>query len=65
MTEADALAEEVAQLLEKHPELIVHMRSCWECNEAHEWMKTGMKEPFNCPWCGGFYYKGQRLSKKP
>jgi hypothetical protein len=33
------------------------MRSCWNCNEAHEHLKD-RAYPISCPWCGHWYFKG-------
>lgn len=37
-------------------------RSCWNCNPAHEWMKTDMDTPYECYECGHIYFKGVRLT---
>jgi len=37
-------------------------RSCWNCNPAHEWMKTDTTTPYNCFECGHIYFKGVRVS---
>lgn len=33
------------------------MRSCWECNPAHEYLKNS-KEVIGCYECGHWFYKG-------
>ena len=40
-------------------------RSCWNCNAAHEWMKTDMETPYECYECGHIYFKGVRLTDDP
>jgi hypothetical protein len=39
-------------------------RSCWNCNPAHEWMKTDMETPYECFECGHTYFKGERLTEE-
>lgn len=38
-------------------------RSCWNCNQAHMWMKTDMETPYECLVCGHIYFKGERLTE--
>ncbi len=37
-------------------------RSCWNCNPAHNWMKTDMKNPYQCFVCNHVYSKGEQLN---
>jgi hypothetical protein len=37
-------------------------RSCWNCNEAHEHLKT-VDYPISCFDCGHIYFHGERLTE--
>lgn len=37
------------------------IRSCWECNAAHEHLKK-CEIPLLCFGCGNWYFKGTKLS---
>jgi hypothetical protein len=37
------------------------LRSCWNCNESHEYLKRSAFV-FNCLECGDVFYKGHNLS---
>lgn len=39
------------------------MRSCWNCNGAHEHLK-GAEYVFTCFECGHWYYKGFDITEK-
>ncbi|MEJ2248082.1 MAG: hypothetical protein P8Y97_00295 [Candidatus Lokiarchaeota archaeon] len=38
----------------------ITIRSCWNCNSAHEHLKRSNKVII-CFICGGLYYKGHKL----
>lgn len=38
------------------------MRSCWNCNVAHEYLRKS-ETPFHCWDCGHVFYKGVQLSE--
>jgi len=38
------------------------IRSCWNCNPAHEHLKDA-DYVFVCPWCGHWYYKGVDITE--
>lgn len=38
------------------------LRSCWNCNGAHEHLKE-CEIPLNCFACGHWYFKGIKLTK--
>lgn len=41
------------------------IRSCWECNPAHEHLKQA-EYIVACPWCGKAYLKGvEQIGWKP
>ena len=49
--------------LEKMTGLDVYMRSCWNCNSAHERLKQADYIIY-CLWCDSLYYKGESLEIK-
>lgn len=48
------------EILKKDPTNYI-IRSCWECNNAHEHLKDA--ELLNCLWCGNWYYKGIKITE--
>jgi hypothetical protein len=40
------------------------MRSCWNCNPAHEHLKEA-EYPFVCFECGNWFYKGFNITSNP
>lgn len=43
--------------MKEHADNPAALRSCWECNSAHEHLKT-LDIPLNCFDCGKWFYKG-------
>ena len=41
----------------------VVLRSCWNCNSAHEHLKES-KYVIACIWCGGYFYKGIEITQE-
>lgn len=60
--EIDTLREEAQKLVDESDGQLPAMRSCWECNAAHEHLKQSSDVVFVCFECGRFYYKGEYLS---
>jgi len=44
-----------------HKEVSTVMRSCWNCNPAHDFMKTWDNVVIDCFGCGRPYYHGHDL----
>ncbi len=59
MTRDEARAE-AAERLKKDPTDFA-MRSCWNCNEAHEHLKEA-RYIIQCFACGHVFYKGQQVT---
>lgn len=38
------------------------LRSCWNCNAAHERLKE-VEYPILCPWCGKWYFLGVEITE--
>jgi len=47
---------EAKKLLKKYPGVYPELRSCWNCNGAHEHLKE--HDLIMCFGCGHWYYKG-------
>lgn len=56
--EAIKLADEI---LKKDP-LNFTLRSCWDCNRAHEYLKD-CPIPLKCFLCGKCYFKGVDITE--
>ena len=39
------------------------MRSCWECNPAHAYLKNNQDSVIVCPHCGEYFYKGVKITE--
>lgn len=65
MTNQEISVEQARDLAEKymneHADKPFSFRSCWECNYAHEHLKT-LDSPLNCFDCGKWFYKGIDIS---
>ena len=59
----DVLREEALALLRKDNRSLI-FRSCWNCNSAHERLKTVDNCVINCFECGHYYYKGVDITKE-
>jgi hypothetical protein len=57
MSEVERTRRLAENLLTAHPEALA-LRSCWNCNPAHEYMKRNDDYVISCPWCGNFYFQG-------
>ena len=61
------LREEAKQWAKDNPNLGLMgpfiSRSCWNCNSAHEHLKT-VDYPIECFGCGHTYFKGERLTEE-
>lgn len=59
------MANDSATLTDLHQEAeekTVVLRSCWNCNAAHEYMRTWDDVVICCFECGHYYFKGQDLT---
>ena len=59
------MANDFATLTDLHQEAeekTVVLRSCWNCNAAHEYMRTWDDVVICCFECGHYYFKGQDLT---
>jgi hypothetical protein len=64
-TAAQVRAREAAtKLYEEHGTSIIQMRSCWNCNEAHEHLKDPDAGVISCFVCGHFFYDGQDITEE-
>lgn len=57
MSEAEATRRLAEALLMEKPEALA-LRSCWNCNPTHEYMKQAIDFVISCPWCGNYYFQG-------
>ena len=53
--EIDEARKKAIKILREHPE-VAELRSCWNCNPAHEHLKNHLL--VNCYDCGHWYYNG-------
>lgn len=58
----DKLREEAKKLM-REDENVLTMRSCWECNGAHDFLKKFDDCVILCPWCGNYYFKGVKITE--
>ena len=58
----EKLREEAKEWIQQHLEQWPIMRSCWECNPAHEHLKN-IDYPFWCLWCDRYFYKGVDITE--
>jgi hypothetical protein len=57
----EQLRREAKKLL-KEDDLNLRIRSCWNCNLAHEYLKEA-DYVINCYQCGDWYYKGVNITE--
>lgn len=57
MSEEEATRRLAEALLMEKPEALA-LRSCWNCNPAHEYMKQTTDFVISCPWCGSYFFQG-------
>ena len=62
MSELDKLREEAKALMKESPDNLA-MRSCWNCNGAHEHLKKAEYVIVCAMGCGHYYYKGQDITE--
>jgi hypothetical protein len=55
------LRKEAKEIVKKNENLVI--RSCWNCNSAHKWMKKDKACVILCYDCGNYYYKGVKVSE--
>lgn len=60
MPDIEALRREAETLIAEDPDKHV-MRSCWNCNPAHEHLQDRDTVLITCYSCGHHYYKGHDL----
>ncbi len=55
--------EEKEKLREEAKTKELVMRSCWNCNPAHEHLKNS-EHPILCLFCGRYFYKGIDITEE-
>jgi ElaB/YqjD/DUF883 family membrane-anchored ribosome-binding protein len=61
--DVETLRKEAIAMIQEDEDNLV-MRSCWECNGAHEFLKRVDNFVILCPWCGHYYYKGVKITEE-
>lgn len=57
-----ALRVEIATFVKAHPEGYL-LRSCWECNDEHHFLKKHAL-PLRCIACGHWFLRGEKATEE-